>query len=487
MSRDMDDILREEGADAARAFRDGAKRFEPRAGDRGNGDAEDSNWEPESTTIPDGVTIDDFIAYMPKHCYLFRPCREAWPGSSVNACVPPVALVDAHGEPVLDSKGNPKKIPATQWLDEHQRAEQMTWAPGEPELIRNRLISEGGWIARDGVTCYNLYRPPVLKPGDKALASPWVDHVQCVFPDDAHHITRFLAHRVQHPAVKANHALVLGGRQGIGKDTLLEPVKRAVGPWNVAEVSPSHLLGRFNAFVKSVILRVSEIHDLGDSNRYALYEHLKVYTAAPPDVLRVDEKHIREYSVLNCCAVVVTTNHLTDGLFLPADDRRHYVAWSDRTKEDFTDAYWTELYGWYDDGGDRHVMAYLAALDLAAFNPKAPPPKTPAFWQIVDANRAPEAGEMADLLDDIGRPDAVTIERLTLRASGEFAVWLHQLANRKLVGFRLDDCGYVKVLNLDDKSDGLWRINGRRQAVYARKELPISEQIRAATALARPS
>ena len=33
-----------------------------------------------------------------------------------------------------------------------------------------------------------------------------------------------------------------------------------------------------------------------------------VYTAAPPDVLRVDEKHAREYAVLNCMGVIITTN-----------------------------------------------------------------------------------------------------------------------------------------------------------------------------------
>jgi hypothetical protein len=43
---------------------------------------------------------------------------------------------------------------------------------------------------------------------------------------------------VQRPQEKINHALVLGGAQGIGKDTLLEPVKRAVGPWNFEGVSP---------------------------------------------------------------------------------------------------------------------------------------------------------------------------------------------------------------------------------------------------------
>jgi hypothetical protein len=53
-------------------------------------------------------------------------------------------------------------------------------------------------------------------------------------------------------------------------------------------------------------------------------------------------------------------------------------------------------------GGIGHVAAYLAALDLAPFDAKAPPPKTAAFWAIVDAHRAPEDAELADVLDSIG-------------------------------------------------------------------------------------
>ena len=80
---------------------------------------------------------------------------------------------------------------------------------------------------------------------------------------------------------------------------------------------------------------MSEARDLGDVNRFQFYDHMKAYTAAPPDVLRVDEKNLREHSVLNCCGVIITTNHKADGIYLPADDRRHYVAWSDLTKDDF--------------------------------------------------------------------------------------------------------------------------------------------------------
>ena len=110
--------------------------------------------------------------------------------------------------------------------------------------------------------------------------------------------------------------------------------------------------------------------------------------------------------------MVITTNHKSDGIYLPPDDRRTYVAWSDLSLEDFAGDYWTRIWGWYEAGGDRHVAEYLRTLDLSGFNPKAPPLKTPAFWEIVDANRAPEDAELSDVLDRLGNPAAVTIDRI---------------------------------------------------------------------------
>ena len=358
----------------------------------------------------------------------------------------------------------------------------MTWAAGLPMLVHNRLISDGGWIERGGVTCFNLYRPPTMQLGDGSLAGPWLEHVRRVFADEADHIVKWLAQRVQCPEDKINHALVLGGHQGIGKDSLLEPVKRAVGPWNFHEVSPQHMLGRFNGFLKSVILRVNEARDLGEIDRFGFYDHMKAYTAAPPDVLRVDEKNLREYSILNCCGVIITTNHKSDGIFLPADDRRHFVAWSDLSKEDFAPDYWKRLWRWYDDDGARHVAAYLAQLDLADFDPKAPPPKTPAFWEIVDASRAPEEAELADTLDRLGNPDATTVTRIANEARGEFETWIRDRKNRRTIPHRLERCGYVPVRN-DFAKDGLWKINDTRQVVYAKNTLALRSRLKAAERL----
>jgi Family of unknown function (DUF5906) len=416
------------------------------------------------------VTIADFRAYMPDHRYIFVPNRELWPASSVNARLAPIVGPDG------------KDIEASDWLDQNQAVEQMTWAPGKSTVIEDQLVANGGWIDRPGCRCFNLYIPPALKPGYADAVGPWLDHVRKIYPENAEHIVKWLAQRVQRPGEKINHALVLGGSQGIGKDTLLEPVKYAVGPWNFNEVSPVQLLGRFNGFVKSVILRISEARDLGDVDRFAFYDHTKVYTAAPPDVLRCDEKNLREHAVMNVCGVILTTNYKGDGIYLPADDRRHYVAWSTLTKEEFADDYWRDIYGWYEAGGIENVATYLATLDLAGFDPKAPPPKTAAFWDIVDANRSPEDAELADVLDVLGNPEAVTLAMLVMKAGEQFAEWLQEPRNRRQMPHRLGDVGYVPVRN-DAAVDGLWKVFGKRQAIYGRKELSARDRIAAANAL----
>ena len=296
----------------------------------------------DNSALNAGVTLDHFHAYMPMHRYIFTPTRELWPLASVNGRMPPIPLFDPNGLPVLNKKGDQVEQPASKWLDKNKPVEQMTWAPGLPTIIENRLVCEGGWMEHNDARCFNLYRPPIIVHGGVG-AGRWLDHVHRIYPEEADHIIKFLAHRVQRPQEKINHAVVLVGHQGIGKDTLLEPVKLAVGPWNFSEVSPQQVLGRFNGFLKSVILRVSEARDVGGYDRFALYEHMKTYTAAPPDVLRIDEKNLREYYVFNCTSVIITTNNRIDGLYLPADDRRHYVAASSLMKEDFDDDYWRSL------------------------------------------------------------------------------------------------------------------------------------------------
>jgi hypothetical protein len=432
-----------------------------------------------SSAEPDKVTVDDFVAYLPSHSYLFVPCREPWTGSGVDARVPPIPVFKKNGQPKLVN-GKPVTIKATKWLDQNRAVEQLVWCPGKPKLIADRLVVDGGWIEREGVQIFNLYRPPRIKLGDARQAGPWVDHFRWIFPGDADHCLRWLAHRVQRPGEKINHGLVLGGAQGIGKDSLLEPIKYAVGSWNFHDVTPAHLLASFNAYAKSIILRVNEGRDLGDVNRFKFYDHTKIYRAAPPDVLRVNEKHIREYYVFNVIGFILTTNHRTDGIYLPADDRRHFVVWSERSKADFTPEYWSKLWHWYQhETGFEHVAAYLHALDISDFDPKAPPPQTPAFWSIVNASSAPEDAELMDVLDALCNPDAVTLVQLIAKATGETSEWLMNRKNRRVIPHRMERCGYMPVRN-PDADDGLWRFGETRRVIYAKTALSLAQQLKAA-------
>jgi hypothetical protein len=157
---------------------------------------------------------------------------------------------------------------------------------------------------------------------------------------------------------------------------------------------------------------------------------------------------------------------------------------------------WNALWRWYLSGGLEHVAAYLRTLDLSLFDPKAPPPKTDAFWAIVDAHHAPEASELADVLDILGKevpggkerewPDAVTILEIANAASAAgagFLAWITDRKNRRAIPHRMEQCGYVPVRN--DRNEGRWIIKGTRQVVYARSDLSIRDRFLAAQRLER--
>jgi hypothetical protein len=55
--------------------------------------------------------------------------------------------------------------------------------------------------------------------------------------------------------------------------------------------------------------------------------------------------------------------------------------------------------------------------------------------------------------------------------------------NRRTMPGRFERAGYVSVRNPDDRKDGLWAVNRKRQVIYVRKELSINAQYAAAEAL----
>ena len=336
---------------------------------------------PEANAESGGIGLDDFRYYAPDNTFIFVPQREMWSANGVDSNIKPW----------------PNGNKPTLWITQARQVHQITWIPGHSLTIPDRLYTEGTWEMKPGHNIFNMYKGPTIPVGDPSKAGPWLALLEKLYSEEAHraHLIQWFAHRRQRPHEKMNHALVLGGAMGIGKDTLIDPLGHAVGTWNFQSIEPKNLFDSFNPWVRRVVLQISEARDMGEGSgassisRYALYEKSKDLIAAPPNSLYCNEKGLRQYNVPNLVGVIFTTNH-PDGLWLPAGDRRHFVIWSEVERGEFDKKYFLDLYAWYAAEGYGHIAAYLDSVDLSDFDPKRPPPETSAFLQMVSLGRVPK-------------------------------------------------------------------------------------------------
>lgn len=430
-------------------------------------------------TIPATATPDNFYWIMSDSKFMYTPTRSLFERPAVQRQI-------GKEEASL--------------VERDRVCSNLTWIPGLPTIVRDKVIIEGELEDFPGNNLFNWYKPPRPLPddADPAQAQFWLDLGFTLFGDDLPHTLDWLAWKTQHPDIKINHALVLGSyEQGIGKDSWLSPVRRGIGPSNWRNVSASHALTgiekNFTPFLRASIARISEAHEMG-VKRFAFYDATKDWCAAPPETLTIADKNVKEFPIMNAVGVIFTTNHKTDGLYIPPEDRRLYYAWSPRTQADFSEAFWRDYWDRVKGGADKHVAAYLMARDLSAFDPGRPPPKTPAWHEAVAANRNPQDNDLTDLLDKTGddwifacepsRADALTLDQL--RQNPDCPRSLHELfsdaAKRRTAAHRLETAGYSSINN-PDRKDGQWRIDGKSQTIYARRELPHADQLSAARAL----
>ena len=125
-------------------------------------------------------------------------------------------------------------------------------------------------------------------------------------------------------------------------------------------LSPTHLLGRFNSFAKSVILRVNEARDLGEIEPLQLLRSQQgLHRRTARRAARRREASAR---ILRVQLPWRSDHHQPqDRRHLPASRRppplRGVVG---SHQGGFPPDYWNKLWGWYETGGFGHVAAYLA-------------------------------------------------------------------------------------------------------------------------------
>lgn len=294
----------------------------------------------------------------------------------------------------LNASGKASRVNASQWFDENREKKHgvvlsgLTYAAGETEIVRKYTENFGNtWIN---------HRPPG-KAGD---CSRWLDLFARVVPnkEEREHMLNVFAYKRQHPAVKINHAILLMGQPGIGKDTLYAPFLYSIGGipmFNISQVSNEELTGAFNYWQMGEVIVINELAQPESKDRRALENQLKPVIAAPPEILNINMKFQAPLQIANRALVLASSNKDAP-ISLPSDDRRWFIAKSaaEPMPLDEGKSMWT----WYKNGGFDAITAFLDARDVSAFDPGGRPPMTEAKMLMIEHGYS---GAEAHILEQI--------------------------------------------------------------------------------------
>lgn len=250
-----------------------------------------------------------------------------------------------------------------------------------------------------GVEFCNLWDSTVIPKGRPGDVTPWLNHFDAlgwgVYRD---HVLKWMAYTLRHPGTKINHMLLLGGAEGIGKDFILDPLKKAMTDVHFNSVDGVELLTDYQDYLLGTKFLVINEVELGDHRDARVVSNkLKPLAAGPPDHLRVNQKFVSAVKIRNIVNTAATTNSRVP-VQLHGTTRRIFPMWSDLNMRDNITlellpewkTYWREMWEWYTNGGMEYCIDYLyTQVDLSDFNPGEAPPVTEFLREIQDASKSP--------------------------------------------------------------------------------------------------
>lgn len=311
---------------------------------------------------------------------------------------------------------NGAKIEASTCFDENRQSEDahalvgITYAAGEPKIV-----------TREGHEYGNRWRDarPAGIPGD---VTRWLAHVERMIPTDfeREHVLNALAFKIQNPNQKINHAILIGGHPGSGKDTMMAPFFWAIGgktKQNCSLVKNEDLSSQWGYALECEVMEIAELRQSEARDRRALENALKPIIAAPPELLQINRKGLHPYMALNRVFVVAFSNERA-AISIPSNDRRWFCVWSEAGRLPESEA--VALWQWYHSSGFEAVASYLHTRDVSAFNPSAAPPMTEAKAIMIDQGRSSGESYLVELIE----------RRLSEFASGVIAGPFHALCDR---------------------------------------------------------
>ncbi len=232
--------------------------------------------------------------------------------------------------------------------------QRSVWWPGKPIIYEH-----------EGVRCLNSC--PVLDAPEYTGedVGPWLAHVRMLWEDQAEWFLDYLAFAVQNPATKQNAHPMLGGRQGVGKDASIYPIKQWYGALgSFGEVAALPDIIDFDdqlVWKKWVCITECAVKDMDSRTAKRATTKLKPLLAGSgSDIQTLNPKSMGRVRQANVSSILMFSNETTP-VTVDEDDRRYVFHWHSGLPRD--GAYFVELFDWFNAGGVKACVAWLGARD----------------------------------------------------------------------------------------------------------------------------
>ncbi len=246
----------------------------------------------------------------------------------------------------------------TYWINHPKRAEYdgMVFSPGlEMPGYLNLWSGWGVKPSASGGTCWKFleFVSDVICSGDDSLFD---------------YVVNWCAHLVQRPRELPETALVFRGREGIGKNTFVDPLRDIVGREHFLLLSSlNQVTGRFSGHLaNSLLVFCNESVWGGDKSAQGVLKSMITDADQP-----IEHKGRDLIMVKNYRRMIFATN---ENWAVPrgADDRRYVITdVSDERKGDY--AYFKTVREEMRNGGTEALMQYLLEQDIGSWHPRQIP------------------------------------------------------------------------------------------------------------------
>jgi Family of unknown function (DUF5906) len=241
--------------------------------------------------------------------------------------------------------------PAGAWWLAHERRRQystVAFAPG-----------------RELVDAYNLWKGFQYEPkmGD---VKPYLEHIlENVCKGNQKHaeyLIKWMARAVQKPDTPGEVAVVLRGRQGAGKGTVIQMFGQLWGRHFLQVSNSKHLVGSFNSHLRDcVVLFADEAFYAGDKSHEGVLKTLVTEHTLPYEAKGIDV----EMGPNNTHIMIASNSQWV----VPAgpDDRRYFILTVGDNQRINTN-YFKGLWQWYNSGGAEALLHHLMTLSISDFD-----------------------------------------------------------------------------------------------------------------------